>query len=209
MPLRDHFRPPVTSFASWEELHGAWPATIAYRLNALLPPEYRSGVKVHLGSRVEVDVGTFEVENARAAGTGAPAGSRPAPPAATRRSSSDEPADTDAATRRPAVNRSRASGWPCERLETTTAPSLGTSRAEIARRPVASSTSGAGSARRRRRKSLTVARRGCHPVRARPARRCRPPARRRRRRGPSRRSEPQSTQRGRWPQPNGKACLVG
>ena len=57
MPLRDHFHPPVTKFASWEELHGAWPATIAYRLNALLPPEYRSGVKVHLGNLVEVDVG--------------------------------------------------------------------------------------------------------------------------------------------------------
>jgi hypothetical protein len=64
MPLRDHFHPPVTKSASWEELHGAWPATIAYRLNALLPPEYRSGVKVHLGNLVEVDVGAFEIENA-------------------------------------------------------------------------------------------------------------------------------------------------
>jgi hypothetical protein len=50
MPLRDHFYPPLTNFASWEELHGAWPATVAFRLNALLPPEYRSGVKVHLGN---------------------------------------------------------------------------------------------------------------------------------------------------------------
>jgi hypothetical protein len=64
MPLRDHFHPPVTKFASWEELHGAWPATIAYRLNALLPPEYRSGVKVHLGNLVEGNVGAFEMENA-------------------------------------------------------------------------------------------------------------------------------------------------
>jgi hypothetical protein len=66
MPLRDHFRPPVTKFASWEELHGAWPGVIAFRLNALLPPEYRSGVKVHLGNLVEVDIGTFETENAGA-----------------------------------------------------------------------------------------------------------------------------------------------
>jgi hypothetical protein len=64
MPLRDHFHPPVTKFASWEELHGAWPAAIAFRLNALLPPEYRSGVKVHLGNLVEVDVDAFEMENA-------------------------------------------------------------------------------------------------------------------------------------------------
>lgn len=61
MPLRDHFHPPVTKFASWEELHGAWPATIAFRLNALLPPENRSGVKVHLGNLVEVDVDAFEM----------------------------------------------------------------------------------------------------------------------------------------------------
>jgi hypothetical protein len=71
MPLRDHFHPPVTKFDSWEELHGAWPATIAYRLNALLPAEYRSGVKVHLGNLVEVDVGPFEMENAGEPETGA------------------------------------------------------------------------------------------------------------------------------------------
>src|SRR5260370_16630947 len=64
MPLRDHFRPPVTDFASWEELHGAWPSTIAYRLNALLPPDYRSGVKIHLGSAVEIGVAAFEFQNA-------------------------------------------------------------------------------------------------------------------------------------------------
>ena len=40
MPLRDHFRR-----ASWDEVHGAWPGVIAFRLNTLLLPEYRSGVK--------------------------------------------------------------------------------------------------------------------------------------------------------------------
>jgi hypothetical protein len=60
VPLRDHFHPPVENIASWEEVHGAWPATIAYRLNATLPPQYRCGVKVHLGTLVEVDVATFE-----------------------------------------------------------------------------------------------------------------------------------------------------
>ena len=64
MPLRDHFRPPMSNIASWEEVHGMWPSIIAIRLNDLLPPDFRSGVKIHLGSLVEVDVGTFERENA-------------------------------------------------------------------------------------------------------------------------------------------------
>jgi hypothetical protein len=63
MPLRDPFHPPLDTLASWEEIRGAWPTTIAYRLNAILPPQYRSGVKVHLGSLMEVDVATFEHEN--------------------------------------------------------------------------------------------------------------------------------------------------
>lgn len=72
MPLRDHFRPPVTDFASWEELHGAWPSSIAYRLNSLLPPDYRSGVKIHLGNAVEIDVATFEVQKSNGSGNDAP-----------------------------------------------------------------------------------------------------------------------------------------
>jgi hypothetical protein len=60
VPLRDHFHPPVENVASWEEVHGAWPATIAYRLNATLPTQYRCGVKVHVGMLVEVDIATFE-----------------------------------------------------------------------------------------------------------------------------------------------------
>lgn len=63
MPLRDHFRPPVTDIASWEELHGAWPGTIAVRLNSILPPDYRSGVRVLLGSAVELDVAAFETRD--------------------------------------------------------------------------------------------------------------------------------------------------
>jgi hypothetical protein len=75
MPLRDHFRPPVTDVASWEELHGAWPSTIAYRLNALLPPEYRSGVKIHLDSVVEIDVAAFELQNTGDSGSPSPSDS--------------------------------------------------------------------------------------------------------------------------------------
>ncbi len=68
MPLRDHFRPLVTDIASWEELHGLWPGIIAVRLNTLLPPDYRSGVKVHLGSAVEIDVVAFELQNVGGSG---------------------------------------------------------------------------------------------------------------------------------------------
>ena len=65
MPLRDHFRPPDMRLASWEEIHGLWPGIMAVRLNAILPPQYRSGVKIHLGTLVEVDTGAFEMDNGR------------------------------------------------------------------------------------------------------------------------------------------------
>ncbi len=64
MPLRDHFHAPLADYASWEELHGMWPGFMAARLNTILPPGYRSGVRVHLGTPIEVDVGTFEQEHA-------------------------------------------------------------------------------------------------------------------------------------------------
>jgi hypothetical protein len=51
--------------ASWEEVHGLWPGIMAVRLNSILPPEYRSGVKIHLGTLVEVDTGAFELDHAR------------------------------------------------------------------------------------------------------------------------------------------------
>jgi hypothetical protein len=63
MPLRDHFHPPLTNSSSWEELHGMWPSVIAMRLNTMLPPHYRCGVKVHLGALVEVDAATFKLEH--------------------------------------------------------------------------------------------------------------------------------------------------
>jgi hypothetical protein len=60
MPLRDHFRPPLDNVASWEELHGQWPATIVQQLRKKLPPGYVAGPHVHSGSYVEIDVGAFE-----------------------------------------------------------------------------------------------------------------------------------------------------
>jgi hypothetical protein len=60
MPLRDHFRPPVDSIISWEELHGQWPAVIVQQLRKQLPPGYVAGPHVHAGSQVEIDVARFE-----------------------------------------------------------------------------------------------------------------------------------------------------
>src|SRR5262245_13106068 len=60
MPLRDHFRPPVDKIASWEELHGQWPAVIVHYLRKRLPTGYVAGPRVHSGSQVEIDVAAFE-----------------------------------------------------------------------------------------------------------------------------------------------------
>jgi hypothetical protein len=60
MPLRDHFRPPVTTIASWEELHGQWPAVIVQQLRKQLPPGYVAGPRVHAGAQVEIDIAAYE-----------------------------------------------------------------------------------------------------------------------------------------------------
>jgi len=48
MPLRDHFRPPVTSRSSWEGLHGGWPMAMVQKLAPLLPAEFTAEPRVHL-----------------------------------------------------------------------------------------------------------------------------------------------------------------
>ncbi len=62
MPLRDHFRPPLDDIASWEELHGQWPAMIVMALNRKLPPRYVAGPRVHLGAFMEIDVSACDVD---------------------------------------------------------------------------------------------------------------------------------------------------
>lgn len=64
MPLRDHFRPPVSKRASWEMLHGMWPAAIVQQLRKSLPPGYTAGPTVHLGTFYEIDVSTYETDGA-------------------------------------------------------------------------------------------------------------------------------------------------
>lgn len=61
MPLLDHFRPPLSSTRHWEAFHARWASAIADALNRdLLPPGYFAEEQVHVGSRVEIDVATFE-----------------------------------------------------------------------------------------------------------------------------------------------------
>ena len=61
MPLLDMFHPPLYPMRRWESLHAAWSVSIMANLNAgLLPKGYFAEASVHVGSRVEVDVGTFE-----------------------------------------------------------------------------------------------------------------------------------------------------
>ena len=60
MPLRDHFRPPVSNTHSWDEIHGQWPGEMVRDLRTILPPGFRAGPNIHRGSGFEVDVGTNE-----------------------------------------------------------------------------------------------------------------------------------------------------
>src|SRR5262245_61290432 len=67
MPLRDHFRPPLSDRRSWEGFHGQWPAMIVVGLSRKLPTRYVAEPQVHLGSSIEVDVATYEEDAADAA----------------------------------------------------------------------------------------------------------------------------------------------
>src|SRR5438067_8178978 len=63
MPLRDHFRPPVSLQAAWDSLHGMWPAEIVRQLRKSLPQGYVAAPTVHPGSQVEVDVAAYECDD--------------------------------------------------------------------------------------------------------------------------------------------------
>ena len=73
MPLLDHFHPPLSNTRHWESFHARWAAAIADALNEdLLPPGYFAEEQVHVGSRVEIDVATFDrgASSARGAAAG-------------------------------------------------------------------------------------------------------------------------------------------
>ena len=64
MPLRDHFRPPVSKKSSWEGFHAMWPTCIVQQLRKQLPPGFVAEPRVHLGTLMEIDVGALESEDA-------------------------------------------------------------------------------------------------------------------------------------------------
>src|ERR671928_13219 len=68
VPLLDHFHPPLSSTRHWESFHAAWATEIMRTLNRhVLPPGCFAEAQVHVGSRVEIDVATFEREGGAAA----------------------------------------------------------------------------------------------------------------------------------------------
>ena len=63
MPLRDHFRPPVSKKSSWEGFHALWPTCIVQHLRKDLPAGYTAEPRVHLGTLMEIDVGALESDD--------------------------------------------------------------------------------------------------------------------------------------------------
>jgi hypothetical protein len=60
MPLRDHFHPPVSKLASWEGVHGQWPAMIVQHLSLVLPDGYMAEPRARLGIYFENDVRAYK-----------------------------------------------------------------------------------------------------------------------------------------------------
>jgi hypothetical protein len=61
MPLRDHFHPPLSEQRHWEGFHALWAAQMVQALNRrVLPADCFAEAQIHVGSRVEIDVGTFD-----------------------------------------------------------------------------------------------------------------------------------------------------
>ena len=61
MPLLDHFHPPLEGRYPWESFHSNWATRIADILNdRWLPAEFQAEEYSHAGSRMEIDVATFQ-----------------------------------------------------------------------------------------------------------------------------------------------------
>jgi len=66
MPLIDHFHAPLSEERHWESFHATWAIEIMATLNrGILPPGYFAEAQVHVGSRVEIDVATFQGDSGR------------------------------------------------------------------------------------------------------------------------------------------------
>lgn len=66
MPLRDHFRPPISTYSSWEGFHGMWPGEMVRALLPHLPPGYVAEPRVHLRNLYELDVNAYDTHGATA-----------------------------------------------------------------------------------------------------------------------------------------------
>src|SRR4051794_33181145 len=64
MPLRDHFHPPLSEQAAWEEVHGKWPAVIVQQLEKILPERFVAAPRVHLVSQREADIAALDRDRA-------------------------------------------------------------------------------------------------------------------------------------------------
>lgn len=64
MPLFDHFRPPINRIVRWDSIHGGWPMKIVEALFPLLSEQFVAAPKVHLAGGIEIDVGTFQLDQA-------------------------------------------------------------------------------------------------------------------------------------------------
>lgn len=65
MPLRNHFRPPLSRESTYDGLHGQWAAVIVDHLNSQLPARYAAAPKVHTGSPIEPDEYEVQIFDAR------------------------------------------------------------------------------------------------------------------------------------------------
>jgi hypothetical protein len=66
MPLLDHFHPPLHPRYHWESFHSNWATRLADLLNdEWLPPEFLAEEYTHGGTRLEIDVATFEDSSGR------------------------------------------------------------------------------------------------------------------------------------------------
>lgn len=82
MPLLDHFHPPLLRRKGWEGFHSLWAGAIVNQLNTvILPRQYESEPHVHVGTRLEIDVATFDTDaTASSVGTITATYAAPAPP---------------------------------------------------------------------------------------------------------------------------------
>jgi hypothetical protein len=67
MPLRDHFRPPISRRSSWEGFHGGWPSMIVQEIVSSLPFRYVAEPRVQLGNYYKFDVSAEQIDDDEAA----------------------------------------------------------------------------------------------------------------------------------------------